>query len=260
MAQVSQSQGSTEDGTAAVRRIGLIEDHESVALGLKAMLADEPDLDLVIMASTVDELLAHREQLDLVVLDLRLGDGSSPRSNVEQLHAAGSRVLVYTGAENAFLVRSAARAGVLGVVRKSAPASAIVSAIRRAAMALEVIAIAVVETGEIDVLGGREPAAGIVIDEDAPDALPVVFARFQEGLDFLEPIRSRAADFHAIDHAREDRIGQLERVLGMLRQRAGEIGHLHFGMAEIGLPRLPFAPDAERQNGDAGQRDKSCHP
>ena len=139
MAQVSQSQGSTEDGTAAVRRIGLIEDHESVALGLKAMLADEPDLDLVIMASTVDELLAHREQLDLVVLDLRLGDGSSPRSNVEQLHAAGSRVLVYTGAENAFLVRSAARAGVLGVVRKSAPASAIVSAIRRAASGGQVV-------------------------------------------------------------------------------------------------------------------------
>lgn len=139
MAQVSQSQGSTEDGTAAVHRIGLIEDHESVALGLKAMLADEPDLDLVIMASTVDELLAHREQLDLVVLDLRLGDGSSPRSNVEQLHAAGSRVLVYTGAENAFLVRSAARAGVLGVVRKSAPASAIVSAIRRAASGGQVV-------------------------------------------------------------------------------------------------------------------------
>ncbi|MDI9929033.1 response regulator transcription factor [Rhodococcus sp. IEGM 1354] len=139
MAQVSQSQGSTDDSTAAVRRIGLIEDHESVALGLKAMLADEPDLDLVIMASTVDELLAHRETLDLVVLDLRLGDGSSPRSNVEQLHAAGSRVLVYTGAENAFLVRSAARAGVLGVVRKSAPASAIVSAIRRAASGGQVV-------------------------------------------------------------------------------------------------------------------------
>lgn len=116
-----------------MRRIGLVEDHESVALGLKSMLVDESDLDLVAMAATVGELLDLGEALDLVVLDLRLGDGSSPRSNVEMLHAAGTRVLVYTGAENAFLVRSAARAGVLGVVRKSAPAATIVSAIRRAA-------------------------------------------------------------------------------------------------------------------------------
>ncbi|MEK8074032.1 response regulator transcription factor [Rhodococcoides navarretei] len=139
MTQVSQSQGNDEHPTTAVRRVGLVEDHESVALGLKAMLADEPDLDLVSIAATVAELLAQQQALDLVVLDLRLGDGSSPRSNVEHLHAAGARVLVYTGAENAFLVRSAARAGVLGVVRKSAPAAAIVSAIRRAASGGQVV-------------------------------------------------------------------------------------------------------------------------
>ncbi len=116
------------------RRIGLVEDHESVAVGLRAILADETDLDLVAVAATVDELLSGpKQQLDLVVLDLRLGDGSSPRSNVEKLHSVGVQVLVYTGAENPFLVRSAARAGVLGVVRKSEPAAAIVAAIRRAA-------------------------------------------------------------------------------------------------------------------------------
>lgn len=121
------------------RRIGLVEDHESVALGLRSILADQADLDLIAVAATVDELLAPGPTLDLVVLDLRLGDGSSPRSNVEKLHAAGTRVLVYTGAENPFLVRSAARAGVLGVVRKSEPAAAIVSAIRRAAAGGQVV-------------------------------------------------------------------------------------------------------------------------
>ena len=112
-----------------LRRIGLVEDHESVAMGLRAILADETDLDLVAVAATVDELLTGpQQQFDLVVLDLRLGDGSSPRSNVEKLHTVGVQVLVYTGAENPFLVRSAARAGVLGVVRKSEPAAAIVAA------------------------------------------------------------------------------------------------------------------------------------
>lgn len=139
MTQLQHGHGKTEEPSTAVRRVGLVEDHESVALGLQAMLADEPDLELVCMVATVGELLAQQQNLDLVVLDLRLGDGSSPRSNVEQLHAAGARVLVYTGAENAFLVRSAARAGVLGVVRKSAPAAAIVSAIRRAASGGQVV-------------------------------------------------------------------------------------------------------------------------
>ncbi|MEO7079025.1 response regulator [Rhodococcus sp. BP22] len=136
------TQGSGEpmptDGNVR-RRIGLVEDHESVALGLRSILADQSDLDLIAVAATVDELLASSPTLDLVVLDLRLGDGSSPRSNVEKLHAAGAQVLVYTGAENPFLVRSAARAGVLGVVRKSEPAAAIVSAIRRAAAGGQVV-------------------------------------------------------------------------------------------------------------------------
>lgn len=136
---VELSGAATPDTDGSIRRIGLVEDHESVAIGLGSMLADEADLDLVSIAPTVTELLEQATELDLVVLDLRLGDGSSPRSNVERLREIGVEVLVYTGAENPFLVRSAARAGVLGVVRKSEPASAIVSAIRRAAAGGQVV-------------------------------------------------------------------------------------------------------------------------
>lgn len=135
----SMSAEGDSGGQIDLRRIGLVEDHESVAVGLRAILSGEADLDLVAVAATVDDLLAGGPEFDLVVLDLRLGDGSSPRSNVEKLHAAGTQVLVYTGAENPFLVRSAARAGVLGVVRKSEPAAAIVSAIRRAAAGGQVV-------------------------------------------------------------------------------------------------------------------------
>ncbi len=59
------------------RRIGAVEDHESVVSGLSAMLADQADLTLVACAPpTVDELLAVTSDLDLVILDLRLSDGS----------------------------------------------------------------------------------------------------------------------------------------------------------------------------------------
>ncbi len=121
------------------RRIGLVEDHESVALGLNSMLAPEPDLDLVISAGTVTELLAAAPELDLVVLDLRLADGSAPEDNVRGLRAGGLEVLVFTGADNPFLVRAAARAGVLGVVRKSEDVQTVVAAVRAAASGEQVV-------------------------------------------------------------------------------------------------------------------------
>ncbi|MET8654752.1 MULTISPECIES: response regulator transcription factor [Nocardia] len=134
-----------EGGESAPRRIGLVEDHESVAIGLAAMLSPEPDLDLVLTAGTVPELLASAESdsatvdLDLVVLDLRLADGSSPEDNVRALRERGVEVLVFTGADNAFLVRAAASAGVLGVVRKSEDVPTVVAAVRRAASGEQVI-------------------------------------------------------------------------------------------------------------------------
>src|SRR5690348_3909171 len=114
------------------RRIGLVEDHESVALGLASMLAGESDLELVITAGTASELLSAAPELDLVILDLRLADGSTPQSNVQALRDRGVEVLVFTGADNPFLVRSAARAGVLGVVRKSEDVQTVIAAVRAA--------------------------------------------------------------------------------------------------------------------------------
>lgn len=119
--------------TPVTRRIGLVEDHESVAIGLSTMLSREPDLEVIAMASTVADLLRQTSDLDLVVLDLRLADGSSPEDNVRTVRARDIEVLIFTGAENPFLVRSAARAGVLGVVRKSEDASTVVESVRRAA-------------------------------------------------------------------------------------------------------------------------------
>jgi DNA-binding NarL/FixJ family response regulator len=115
------------------RRIGLVEDHESVVMGVRAMLADQPDLDLCVSAANVAELLHSSLNLDLVVLDLRLADGSSPTMNVGQLRDAGFPVLIFTGAENPYMIRLAARAGVLGVVRKSETSADVIAAIRAAA-------------------------------------------------------------------------------------------------------------------------------
>ena len=115
------------------RKIGVVEDFESQLTGLAAIINDSDGMTFAAGASTVDGLLSITKDLDLVILDLRLEDGSTPKSNVEQLHAAGIKVLVFTTADYPDLVRAATAAGVLGVVRKSVRNTELVEAIRSAA-------------------------------------------------------------------------------------------------------------------------------
>ncbi|CAM3260859.1 LuxR family two component transcriptional regulator [Williamsia muralis] len=115
------------------RKIGVVEDFESQLTGLAAIINGSDGMTFAAGASTVEGLLDITKDLDLVILDLRLEDGSTPKSNVEQLHAAGIKVLVFTTADYPDLVRAATAAGVLGVVRKSVRNTELVEAIRSAA-------------------------------------------------------------------------------------------------------------------------------
>ena len=114
-------------------RIAHVDDHETVQLGFASILTGQPDLVLVASVASVEPLLGRLDDFDLVVLDLRLADGSSVESNIAQLLEGGARVLAFTAAEDQGAVRAASRAGVLGIVRKSESREVIVDAVRRAA-------------------------------------------------------------------------------------------------------------------------------
>ncbi len=113
-------------------RVALVDDHEIVRVGIAELLASQPSIDVVASVATVSELFALDTRPDLVVLDLRLADGSTPGDNVAAIRDHGLDTLVLTGGDDPRLVRSAARAGVLGVIRKAAPASELVDALLRA--------------------------------------------------------------------------------------------------------------------------------
>lgn len=114
-------------------RVGMVDDHPMAIWGVEQILHGDDRLTVVASADTVAGLLEVTTDLDVAVLDLRLADGSTPQRNVELLHANGIRVLVYTSGEQPELMRSAARAGVVGVVRKSAERDEVVAAILAAA-------------------------------------------------------------------------------------------------------------------------------
>jgi DNA-binding NarL/FixJ family response regulator len=122
-----------------VARVGMVDDHAAVNLGVAAFFEDVPDIGVVAVADTVGALLAQTDDLDLVLLDLRLADGSTPTHNVRRLAAEGIPVLAYTSGDDAALVREAARADVVGMIRKSEPGEVLVDAVR-AALRGEVVA------------------------------------------------------------------------------------------------------------------------
>lgn len=114
-------------------RVGVVDDHESIIEGLRAFLSMSQTVEVVAGAATVADLLAITYDLDLAVLDLRLGDGSTPADNIAALDSAGIATLVYTSGDEPYLVRQAAAAGTLGVVRKSAPRDEVRRAVETAA-------------------------------------------------------------------------------------------------------------------------------
>lgn len=120
-------------------RVTLVDDHQLVGVALLSALSHQVSLRLDGSYPTVDALLHRQPSPSLVLLDLRLSDGSSPADNVRRIRDAGGDVLVFTSAEDAYLVREALRADVLGVVRKSAPIEVVIHAIGRAAQGLPVV-------------------------------------------------------------------------------------------------------------------------
>lgn len=114
-------------------RVVLVDDHEIIALALGEAITAVPGLVFVGVAQTVDEVLSDYPDAGLVVLDLRLADGSSPIGNVERLVAHGAAVIAYTSGENPYLLRLVATTEILGLVRKSDPVSVLVDTLRQAA-------------------------------------------------------------------------------------------------------------------------------
>ncbi|QYH37110.1 response regulator transcription factor [Salinibacterium sp. M195] len=113
--------------------MGHVDDHETVQLGFASLIAQCSDISMLASVSTVRELESVVNVLDLVVLDVRLSDGSTVDANVAWLRERSVNVLVFTAADNASEVRAASRAGVLGIVRKSESRDVIIEAVRDAA-------------------------------------------------------------------------------------------------------------------------------
>jgi DNA-binding NarL/FixJ family response regulator len=117
-------------------RVAAVDDHEAIREGIRARLEDHDVIEVVAGASTVDDLVAVVDgaghEVDVVLLDLMLGDGSAAGDNVRRLLARGAHVIVYSSLAPTADLRDALAAGALGAVGKAQPLSDLVEAIMSA--------------------------------------------------------------------------------------------------------------------------------
>ncbi len=121
---------SVDSQRTSTVRVAAVDDHPAILHGLRSIAAQSGDrFELVGWAASVPELLQDDCSAEVVLLDVRLVDGSRPADNVAALIEAGFRVLMYTDGARAASMAEAVQAGALGIVLKGDPPEHLVDAI-----------------------------------------------------------------------------------------------------------------------------------
>src|ERR1700694_218467 len=114
-------------------RVMLVDDHEVVRRGLRALVDGEEDMVVVAEAATLSDAvrLARQAEPDVVVMDVRLPDGSGIEAVREiRSHRRRTRALMLTTYADENAVLAAIMAGASGYLLKEVNGSEILSGIR----------------------------------------------------------------------------------------------------------------------------------
>ena len=119
----------------AAVRVLLVDDHEVVRQGLRALLESAGGLEVVAEASTVAEavLRARSYRPDVVVLDVRLPDGSGVEACRDMRSERDVAVLMLTSYSDDDALFQAIMAGASGFLLKQVRGTDLVDAVRRVA-------------------------------------------------------------------------------------------------------------------------------
>src|SRR5438067_1494456 len=129
-------------------RVFVVDDHELIREGIRSAVEREPDLDVVGEASTAreaqDQIL--RDRPDIVVLDLRLPDGSGIEvcREIRSRHPE-VRFLVLTSYQDDHVLFEALMAGAAGFILKGTSVVQIIDAIRRVAAGQSLLDVSVTD-------------------------------------------------------------------------------------------------------------------
>jgi DNA-binding NarL/FixJ family response regulator len=122
---------------AGVIRVVLVDDHRVVTTSLKAYLESFPDLRVIGIATSGEELLAHLDEWapDVILQDLLLPGGIDGIETTRRVMARGlgARVIALTASMDEARMMGVLRAGAAGYVRKDAEPETLLAAVRAVA-------------------------------------------------------------------------------------------------------------------------------
>jgi DNA-binding NarL/FixJ family response regulator len=128
---------ASSDSSAAVLRLGIIDDHPVYRLGLRRVLAHQPDLSVAWDLGSASDLtrMLKEDPVDMVLIDVNLGGGVDGLAATEVLRQEGHPVKVVLTSALADQERllNAAAAGAAAYLPKDLTVPELVGALRSAA-------------------------------------------------------------------------------------------------------------------------------
>jgi DNA-binding NarL/FixJ family response regulator len=111
-------------------KVGVVDDHDLLVAGVRALLSTQNSpARFVAGSATVPGLLRARRPLDIVLLDVRLNDGSQTEENVRLLDKQGFHVLLHADRSHREAAPILSRTPARGLVWKNDPALSLLRAI-----------------------------------------------------------------------------------------------------------------------------------
>jgi DNA-binding NarL/FixJ family response regulator len=149
-------------------RIGLVDDHPVVLDGLAAALGAVPGLEVAARAGTIAgaAALLARADLDVVLLDVRLGDDNA-LSLLRGRPVPGPAVLVLSSFTSGQYVAAAIRLGAQGFALKTAPLEEVAEAVRLVAAGGSWFTAAQLRAGAegpVRLTGRERDVVGLLVD------------------------------------------------------------------------------------------------
>ena len=130
-------------------RVLIVDDHPVVRAGLKALLSSEPEFEVVGDFATGEESIERCQQeiIDLVLMDLQLGDGMQGAEATRVLRGLdpAPHVLILTNYDTDADILSAVEAGASGYLLKDAPPAELIAAAQAAASGASALSPAVAD-------------------------------------------------------------------------------------------------------------------
>jgi len=141
-------------------RVLIVDDHPVVRAGLRALLSNEPDFTVVGDVASGEESIERcaGEPIDLVLMDLQLGDGMQGADATRVLRGLtpAPHVLILTNYDTDADILNAVEAGASGYLLKDAPPAELIAAAQAAASGASALSPAVAHRLETR----RESAGG----------------------------------------------------------------------------------------------------